>query len=464
MLQQILKDLWVDPELLARLDDDQKQQLFCRMREEQVRRWKIWDDEQAKLEKEGKRAPPPRKNPKKEKKKVQFLTSNDGEPWVWVMGEHKDDKSIEQILEEEAREKAIMQAKKEAEELRKTIEAELLIDEDSWKPEPKISNNRPKVALDIYNSAEEIKESLNFKKQAPNNMSHTKHIITHFQPDKGREILQELKLNNKPNQGVAMRVAQWENRLMEERSTQIFQTLQKQKQELHEEAEEVSKKEEELWREQERKAKEAEQQIREIARRAREEHRRTSVLMDSTPPPSPEKKVAPAITTPKPILDANTSNYSTPNQTENSIDLRPPNKEAIYEWFHKSEVQRKAGIDPSTNKLAAWFHGLITRQDAEALLKNEQIGSFVVRVSEKIWGYAISLKEEDRCKHYLVDASNGHYQFPGANQLEHKTLGDLVSYHSWEPITVNGKEILKKPCPWQKPPEIFSSVLPSQKS
>jgi SH2 domain-containing protein 4A len=162
-------------------------------------------------------------------------------------------------------------------------------------------------------------------------------------------------------------------------------------------------------------------------------------------------------------------------------------------------VQRKAGIDPSTNKLAAWFHGkkiqkkimdlfnkineigLITRQDAEALLRNEQVGSFLVRVSEKIWGYAISLKEEDRCKHYLVDATNGHYQFPGANQMEHKTLGtisefyffqclilwlilgDLVSYHSWEPITANGKEILRKPCSWLKPPEIFTSSIPAKK-
>lgn len=52
-----------------------------------------------------------------------------------------------------------------------------------------------------------------------------------------------------PNQGVAMRVAQWENRL-EERSTQIFQTLQKKKEELKQEAEKVDEKQEEVWREQ----------------------------------------------------------------------------------------------------------------------------------------------------------------------------------------------------------------------
>jgi SH2 domain-containing protein 4A len=52
------------------------------------------------------------------KKQVDFLMGSDGEPWVWVMGEHPDDLSIDEILEQEAREKARRQAEKEAEQLR----------------------------------------------------------------------------------------------------------------------------------------------------------------------------------------------------------------------------------------------------------------------------------------------------------------------------------------------------------
>ena len=52
------------------------------------------------------------------KKQVDFLMGSDGEPWVWVMGEHPDDLSIEEILELEAREKARRQAEKEAEQMR----------------------------------------------------------------------------------------------------------------------------------------------------------------------------------------------------------------------------------------------------------------------------------------------------------------------------------------------------------
>mgnify|MGYP001792511691 FL=1 len=51
-------------------------------------------------------------------KSVSFLMGADENPWVWVMGDHTTDKSIDQILEEEAIQRANQKAEREAEELR----------------------------------------------------------------------------------------------------------------------------------------------------------------------------------------------------------------------------------------------------------------------------------------------------------------------------------------------------------
>ena len=51
-------------------------------------------------------------------KSVSFLMGADENPWVRVMSDHTTDKSIDQILEEEAIQRANQKAEREAEELR----------------------------------------------------------------------------------------------------------------------------------------------------------------------------------------------------------------------------------------------------------------------------------------------------------------------------------------------------------
>ncbi|XP_014282797.1 SH2 domain-containing protein 4B isoform X2 [Halyomorpha halys] len=407
MLQQILDEMWIDPDLLAELDETQKQTLFCKMREEQVRRWKMWDSTNPPQ-------PPENYNNEKNKRKVDFLIGEDGEPWTWVMGEHPNDKSIEQILEEEAREAARKLAEKETQSLRlSVVEAELTeLLELNKKQLEEIETRKQMLdsAEDIYCSADELRiaaETSFFTK---------------------RDALQEITFNKQQN--VSQRVALWEKRLMDERTSEHFKRIQRKKQEAVKEAEEAENKHEQFWREQQRKAKEAEQQMREIARRAREEHRRS--ILESEPLPQ--------------------GNQNLPGLAKERTGVsKPPNKDAIVEWFRSSQANRRAGLEPNTNAIAPWFHGLITRQEAESLLQMQPVGSFLVRVSERIWGYAISYRDTDRCKHYLIDASNGTYQFLGNNQKSHNTLGDLIRYHGLKPITADGGELLDRPCHRSKP-------------
>nr|XP_005156518.1 SH2 domain-containing protein 4B isoform X3 [Danio rerio] len=119
MLQQILIDMYIEPDLLAELNEEQKQVLFFKMREEQIRRWK---ERETQLEKqEAAHA----KAKKVSGKSVSWMKGLDDDVWVWVMGEHQNDKPYDQVCDEIMAQRAALQAQREAEELRVKKAAEL---------------------------------------------------------------------------------------------------------------------------------------------------------------------------------------------------------------------------------------------------------------------------------------------------------------------------------------------------
>lgn len=421
MLQQILSDMFIDPDLLAELDDEQKQTLFCKMREEQVRRWKLWQEQD---EREG-RSPVPHA-PRKNKKSVKFLLGSDSEPWTWVMGEHIHDKTIDDIIDDEARERARTLAEKEAAaEQLSVVEAELV---KTINEEEQLAPTKPPLPV--------------------------KPVFLRgggTVPFAVRNVRAEILSCSKNPDGQPD--DEWvTSRLQIQRESQIYESIRETQRKADELSELVRKEQEDLWKEREKKAKEAERQIREIARQAREEHKKvnrnsslvevncdnvvTSTLSVELADPA-EKNVN---------FQKRGTAFAINNKNKNRPN-KPPSKESIVEWFRKEELPQGAGVDPVYKLEVPWFHGMIGRVEAETLLLPASEGSFLVRLSERIWGYAISYRASDRCKHFLIDASGTQYQFFGSGHMAHNTLYDLVTYHKNRPITTCGQECLLYPCP-----------------
>ena len=78
-------------------------------------------------------------------------------------------------------------------------------------------------------------------------------------------------------------------------------------------------------------------------------------------------------------------------------------------------VQRKEHIDEATGEVWAWFHGLLSRQDAENLLFDAEDKQFLLRLSDRTNNYALSLRVGGRYRHYRVVHSPA-VSFDGARQ------------------------------------------------
>ncbi|XP_053165693.1 SH2 domain-containing protein 4B isoform X2 [Hemicordylus capensis] len=420
--------MYIDPELLTELNEEQRHILFYKMREEQVRRWREREEaqeEEAALKKTARL----RQN---NGKHVQWHRGTDGEVWVWIMGEAPGDKPYEQISEELMAERARQQAQKEAEELWKQKEAEITkkFRDAMAKEKARIVAEKWKIETEDRKAAKLMEEKIQeeLKKREEEERQRGEEQIREQEGRRAQELYLSLK--------------------------QAHQYSQHNEKEDHE------------WEEQLRRSKAADEERSHKARRARDEYRRQSLrairkgkvagLSNLFQAAGLNIEQEGKLTSGCPVLPLTMVG---PTSKAWERPLRPFSKEVIIQWFKEEQLPRRAGFERNTNTVAPWFHGIISRQEAEELLLNKSEGAFLVRVSEKIWGYALSYRHQSGFKHFLVDASGDFYSFLGVDPNRHATLTDLIDFHKEEIITSSGGELLLEPCSQMKNPPDYSPLF-----
>ncbi|XP_059381356.1 SH2 domain-containing protein 4A-like [Carassius carassius] len=393
MLQQILSDMFIEPELLAELNEEQKQILFFKMREEQIRRWR---EREAQLEKEEAARV---KVKKVSGKTVSWMKGLDEDVWVWVMGEHPEDKPYDQICDEIMAERAALQAQREAEKLRAMKEAEL----------EKRFSGLEQVVL----SEQEVQQR------------------------RAEEELKTLELEERRKAEEELR------RLEQERKQQIYISLKEVKDSKHTREEEDDKE----WQNTLQKSKAADMRRRSLAKQTIEDHRRRSVKALERGRVEVMTKAFGSTnltTPPKPKPRNSSSAISRKGGMRRSVSTSC--RDHIIRWFKEEQLPLRAGFQRDQSRIAYWFHGIISREQAEALLNEGEPGDFLVRVSERIFGYVLSYRSSEGIKHLLIDASESCYMLLG-DQIRFSSLTELVEYHEVEPLSSSGaEEYLRHAC------------------
>eukprot|EP00040_Diaphanoeca_grandis_P032118 m.193634 g.193634 ORF g.193634 m.193634 type:complete len:1246 (-) comp32511_c1_seq1:49-3786(-) len=119
-------------------------------------------------------------------------------------------------------------------------------------------------------------------------------------------------------------------------------------------------------------------------------------------------------------------------------------KKNVLKWWNRMEKGRKVHLSDE-GTIHPWFHGLISRIQAEDYLVDQVSGAFLVRVSERVHGYALSFRHHDKIRHYKLGfSSEGGYEVTGNNE-DFPTLDDLVSFYRDNAITQGSDDVLLKP-------------------
>lgn len=107
-------------------------------------------------------------------------------------------------------------------------------------------------------------------------------------------------------------------------------------------------------------------------------------------------------------------------------------------WVEEQKDKGECNGD-GVGGFAEWFAGVMSRGDSENILKNEPVGTFLIRVSETRFGYSLSATGSSRIKHFMVDQvkDTSKYIVVG-NARKFDSLDELIEHHKKHPLTDDG--------------------------
>ncbi|XP_044047943.1 SH2 domain-containing protein 7-like [Siniperca chuatsi] len=110
-------------------------------------------------------------------------------------------------------------------------------------------------------------------------------------------------------------------------------------------------------------------------------------------------------------------------------------RELASQWF----IQTQVPLIVHNGFFPTWFLGFITRKDAEEILREKELGCFLIRLSDKAIGYILSYKGRDRCRHFVINQSESGQFVVWGDTEGHETVSDLIEYYKTSPIQPFGE-------------------------
>ncbi|XP_065059511.1 SH2 domain-containing adapter protein D-like [Rhopilema esculentum] len=121
-----------------------------------------------------------------------------------------------------------------------------------------------------------------------------------------------------------------------------------------------------------------------------------------------------------------------PVQNQSSVELPPSNSPRVFEVDPTMPLQNQG-----------WYHGKITRFDAEELLRNVPDCSYLIRDSESSkTDFSLSLKNNDEPMHLKIACREGRFIL-GQHSKPYDSIPEMVHHYSMNKLNIRGAEHVK---------------------